>query len=130
MLTTLLNTISSIENGQISLPNRIDGTFFGSKTDILNNILNNKKVCYIVIEIPKNAISGISKDLKTIQYCYNNDNNIFFSKNDLERITLTNNLTNILYIESIYLFDIEKKCILYANDNLEDITITLEFLND
>jgi len=116
--------IEKIEKGLIEIKDRIDGNFIGDKNNFLKVIFQ-KRFKYLFIQTFKD------KDLIKLSLPkkeYKNDL-IFFIVNENEKEILFQNIEKFKYIESIYIFDNDLNCVFYANDNLEDVTLTLEFLN-
>jgi len=115
--------IEKIEKGLIEIKNRIDGSFIGDKNNFLEVIFQ-KRFKYLFIQTFRDK-NLISLSLPKKEY---KNNLMFFVANEKERDILFQNIEKFKYIESIYIFDNELNCVFYANDNLEDVTLTLEFL--
>ena len=115
--------IEKIEKGLIEITNKIDGSFIGDKNNFLEVIFQ-KRFKYLFIQTFKDK-DLISLSLPKKEY---KNNLMFFVANEKERGILFQNIEKFKYIESIYIFDNELNCVFYANDNLEDVTLTLEFL--
>ncbi len=114
----ILREIKKITTGGHPLKNRIDGQFVGSKDAFLSFVGEKfKQHSLVIYEIHESSIDELLKQsADNIENAY-----YFFQEISDDLIAL---LKRAAYIQGLYIF-MENSCILYAEDNLEDITITL-----
>jgi hypothetical protein len=113
-----LREIKKITTGGYLLKNRIDGQFIGSKDDLLSFIGEKfKQNSLVIYEIHESSIDELLKHsadkIKNRYYFYQN------ISDDLIAL-----LKKTAYIQGLYIF-MGNSCVLYAEDNLEDITLTI-----
>ncbi len=119
----LLKTkIFSIENGNTKISNRIDGIFVGEKRTLLNFMLRQNSVRYVVFKSFLNAMEEINIDISPVN---EKETTTFFIDLNEDKHDLNNSLYKIKCFDYAYFFDESSQCIFYANDDLEDVTMII-----
>ena len=115
----ILKKIKEITTGRHLLKNRIDGQFIGNKDDLLSFIGEKFQQHNLVIhEINESSIDELLK-----QSADKIENGYYFYQNiSSDLIAL---LKRTSYIQDLYIF-MDNHCVFHAEDNLEDITLTLD----
>ena len=113
-----LKKIEEIITGDRPLNNRIDGQYVGNRDSLLSFIGEKFKQHNLIIkEIYESTIDeSLKKNADKLE------NGYYFYQDISDK--LLDLLKKTAYIQSLYVFD-EDNCLLYADDNLEDITLTL-----
>jgi hypothetical protein len=114
--------IISIDNGDIEMPNRIDGIFIGNKKNLFDFILRKSSVRYVVFKTFLSAIEEIKNDISPVN---EKEKDTFFIDLNEENHDIINILFKIEHFDYAFFFDKNNKCLFYANDDLEDVTIII-----
>ena len=118
----LKRIIISIENGDVKIQNRIDGVFIGNKENLFNYVLKQNSVRYVVFKSFLNAIRDIKNDISPVN---SKEKDTFLIDLNEKNNDIFNLFPKIECFDYVFFFDGNNKCLFYANDNLEDVTIII-----
>jgi len=127
----ITSLIDDICNGRFEVGDRIDGVFVGSKKKLIDSILFSKKASYMAVvsfplAIPQDA-NRLIENTPPIGV-FGEAGYIFKITSDTVK-SVAKFTASLESIDSIYVFTEEFGLMFYANDDLEDVTITLKMLS-
>ena len=118
----LKSNIIAIENGDVEMPDRIDGIFIGKKEKLFRYILKENSIRYVIFKSFLKAMKDITKYISPVS---EQEKDVFFIDLAKEKNNVLKILLEVECFDYIFFFNDKDKCIFYANDNLEDVTIII-----
>ena len=118
-MNILLEEIKKIQTGEQILKNRIDGQFVGNRNHIFNFI--GKK--YSSFNLILFDIFDTDIDILLKEYATQVHGRYYYYKGISDQLMMDLKKTD--YIQGAYIFN-ENNCILYFEDNFEDVTFAID----
>nr|VFK54296.1 MAG: hypothetical protein BECKTUN1418F_GA0071002_104011 [Candidatus Kentron sp. TUN]VFK56274.1 MAG: hypothetical protein BECKTUN1418E_GA0071001_103911 [Candidatus Kentron sp. TUN] len=124
---SILDSRSAISEGKKEITNRIDGIYIGDREEIIRKVLTCAESRYILIESFESAIPETAWILLESLPLIDKSGEYGFifdlgrgNKEDVVRFAL-----HMEIIDSMFVFSNNLDCIFCANDDLEDVTVSL-----